>query len=548
MKKRPAKPAGQFLFYLVCVGRKKAAKMESVIIRGGQVIDGTGRPAYRADVEVRDGIVSAIGNLSGARGDQILDAEGLTVTPGFIDAHAHSDTSFLKDDSGASKLYQGVTAEISGNCGSSPFPALDCRLGDNPWRCASFADFLRKFESEGHRMAISQAMLVGQGSLREGVIGPEDRPATDEELEQMKHLLRRDLAAGAWGLSLGLEYAPGCFADQAELCALGRVVRDDDGVVTCHMRSEGRQIDAAIQELLNVGRASGVHVHISHLKLDHVSAHGRAREVWAMLEDARREGVSVTADMYPYTASCTALTIRCPKWSLDGGDENLLQCLQGPRRREVVEGIRTHYDNAERAETCLFSDDGGYWPEIVGKTLRFVAESLLHTADYAEAAAQVLVRTRARAWCIFFVMDEGDMLYFLSRDVNIGSDARALSGDPARVRSKPHPRAYGAMAEFFRLVRENKLCTLEEAVRRVTGETAERFSLTDRGLLTVGKAADITVFDPDMIAPRATYLDPVQLAVGVRHVIVNGSVALRDGVQTEARAGRFLRKGRLGFK
>ena len=253
-------------------------------------------------------------------------------------------------------------------------------------------------------------------------------------------------------------------------------------------------------------------------------------------------GVRVTADMYPYAASCTTLTIRCPRWSLDGGDEALLGFLQGPRRQEVIEGIRTHYFSAERAETCLISDDGGFWPEIVGKTLRTVAEELLGTADYASAAAEVLLRTRAKAWCIFFVMSEADMLYFLSRDVCVGSDGWAMSGDPARVRTWPHPRSYGATAEFFRLAREKKFCTVEEAVRRVTGETAECFGLKDRGTLTVGKVADVTVFDPKTIAPRATWLDPVRLAAGVQHVIIRGQIALKNGQQTEARPGCFLRK------
>lgn len=515
---------------------------ESIIIRGGTVIDGTGKPGYRADVEVCGGRITAIGNLAGQTSDHILNAGGLTVAPGFIDAHAHSDTAFLKDDSGASKLYQGITTEVSGNCGSSPFPGIDDRPENGEWHCASFADFLQKYEKGGYRMAVNQAMLTGHGSLREFVVGPEDRRASADELEQMKCLLRRDLEAGTWGLSLGLEYAPGCFADQQELNALARVVGEYDGIITCHMRSEGLFIEDAIRELLDAGRASGAKVHVSHLKLDNYRVHGRAPVVWKMLEDARREGIRVTADMYPYTASCTTLTIRCPKWSLDGGDEALLQFLQGPRRQEVIEGIRTHYFNAERAETCLFSDDRGFWPQIVGKTLRFVAEEMLGTTDYAEAAAEVLLRTRAKAWCIFFVMDEQDMLYFLSRDVNIGTDSAAMPGDPDRVKIRPHPRAYGAVADFFRLVREKGFCTLEEAVRRVTGETAERFGITDRGVLSVGKTADITIFDPEIITSRASYLDPVRLAAGVQHVIVNGGIALEDGVQTALRCGEFLRK------
>ena len=517
--------------------------MEDIIIRGGMVADGTGAPAYRADVAVRDGKISCIGDLHNVCAAEILDATGLMVAPGFIDSHAHSDTAFLQDSSSASKLYQGVTTEISGQCGDSPFPALPERLDPNePWLCGSFDEFVRKFETSGHCMAVNQAMLVGHGSLRAGVIGYEDRPVTAQEMQQMKALLRRDLAAGAWGMSLGLEYSPGFFADAAELRELGAVVREFDGLVPCHMRSEGLHIDEAIDELLSVGRSSGVKVHISHLKLDNYRVHGRAPEIWHKIRQAQQAGIRVSADMYPFTASCTTLSIRCPKWSQEGGGAAVAQFLQGPRRQEIIEGIRSHYFNAERADTCLFSDDAGYWPEIVGKTLRFVAEEYLHTTDYAEAAAEVLVRTRGQAWGIFFVMSPQDLLYFLAQDVGIGSDGYALPGDPQRVKSKPHPRSYAALTEFFRLAREHRLCSVEEAVRRVTSKPANMIGIKDRGRLSSGLVADICVFDPKTIAPQATYLEPVQLSRGVQHVLVNGGVALRNGVQTDLRNGKFLRK------
>ncbi len=515
--------------------------MEDIIIRGGTVIDGTGRPGYRADVAVKDGVITAVGCLDGACAKRELSAEGLCVAPGFIDAHAHSDTSFLKDSSSASKLYQGITTEVSGQCGSSPFPRPVGREADD-WQCGSFDEFVRRFEESGYEMAVNQAMLVGHGSLRAGVIGYGDRAVTAEELDEMMRLLRRDLADGAWGMSMGLEYSPGFFAAPEELNALGGVVRETDGIVTCHMRSEGLEIDKAIEELLDVGRASGARVHVSHLKLDNFRVHGRAEEVWARLEKARAEGVRVSADMYPFTASCTSLTIRCPKWSKEGGGEAVLRHLAGERRAEVIEGIRQHYFNAERAETCLFCDDGGLWPEIVGRTLREVAEQDLGMTDYAEAAAEVLVRTKCRAECIFFVMDEKDVLTFLSKDIGIGSDGWALPGEKGAVGYHPHPRSYAAVSEFFRLAREHRICTIEEAVRRVTSKAADMLGMTDRGRLQAGLAADITVFDPEMIGPRATYLQPVQVSKGVYHVLVNGQIAMRDGKQTEGRYGRFLRK------
>ena len=510
-----------------------------IIIHGGTIIDGTGRPGFRGDVAIKDGKISALGDLSRLRGEQEFSAEGLAVAPGFIDAHAHSDTMFVRDSSGASKLFQGVTTEISGNCGDSPFPAPPDN--NDPWMFPSFRDFLDAFSSRGCEMAVNQAMLVGHGTLREAVVGNENRSPSPAEMAEMKRLLRRDLETGAWGLSLGLEYAPGCFAGQEELNELGRVVREAGGIVTCHMRSEGLRIDSAIEELAQIGRVSGAHVHASHLKLDHYTVHGRAPAVWAAIETANREGIRFTADMYPYAASSTTLSIRCPRWSMDGGREALLSRLRGPEREKIVEGIRTHYPSAERAETCLFSDDAGLWPEIVGKTLRDVAENLLGTTDYAEAAAEVLLRTQAKVWCVFFVMSEQDMLSFLSREICIGSDGYALPGDPEKLTFQPHPRSYGATAEFFRLAREKGICSLEEAVRRVTGLPADCFGLSDRGRLAVGMAADLTVFDPETIAPRATYLHPVQLAQGVHLVIVNGAVALHDGQQTAVRAGRFIR-------
>ncbi|MBR3929950.1 MAG: D-aminoacylase [Clostridia bacterium] len=517
--------------------------MHDIILLGGWVIDGTGKAAYKADVAVRDGRISKIGSLEKDYARVYLDCANLIVSPGFIDSHAHSDTSFLKDSSCASKLYQGITTEITGQCGSSPFPSLKEKLDkNNPWHFESFSDFVSAFKKSDCSMATNQAILVGHGSLRAGVIGYENREATKDELEKMKALLRRDLAEGAWGMSLGLEYSPGFFAGKNELSALSSIVREFGGLVPCHMRNEGLEIGAAIRELVSIGKETGAHVHISHLKLDHFRMHGRAEEVWKQIEGARNDGVNITCDMYPFLASCTDLTIRCPKWSQEGGNKKLIERLKGDERQKVVEGIRAHYLNAERAETCLFADDGGHFPEIVGKTLRYVAEVILKIPDYAEAAAEVLIRTDAEAGCIFFVMNESDMLTFLQKDVSIGSDGWALSGDANIVKTKPHPRSYGAITEFLRLAREKNLCSIEEAVRRVTKKPAQMIGFTDRGELKEGFAADVCVFDPNEIAPTGTYLEPVRLSKGVKHVIVNGEIALKDGVQTSVRAGKFLKK------
>ena len=514
--------------------------MYDVLIYGGTLVDGTGAPGFTGDLGIRDGVICAVGKLKGESARLCINAEGLTVAPGFIDAHAHSDTAFLEDSTSASKLYQGVCTEISGNCGDSPFPCEEEKGGIRS--SPSFAAFVDAFKAGGYRMGVNQALLVGHGTLRRAVLGDADRAPDKEEMQKMQSLLDRELASGAWGLSLGLEYAPGCFANQQELNALGEVVSRHKAIVTCHMRSEGLKIDQAIEELCEIGRSSGAHVHISHLKLDNRRVHGQAARVWEKIEGQKSLGVNVTCDIYPYTASRTGLTIRCPRWSLDGGSAALLERLRGPRRQEIIDGIRSHYYDAISADRCLFCGDGGLWPEILGCTLRKVAEELLHTQDYASAAATVLERTRAQATCIFFVMNEADMLYFLSRETCIGSDGYALPGEPMQLDEQPHPRSFGAIAEFFRLARERKLCSLEQAVRRVTSLPAGVFGLDGRGVLKEGNVADVTVFDPKKITPRAAYLAPQRLAVGVQHVLIAGRPALSDGVQTEERAGKMLTK------
>ena len=524
--------------------------MDDLIIRGGRVIDGSGAPGYFADVAVKDGRIRAIGDLKGQSARRELNAEGLTVSPGFFDAHCHSDTTFTLGSSGAAKLFQGVTTEVCGQCGFSPFPALPERVTqvdpgegvDKSWYSQSFSDFARRVEDEGWQLGVNLAPLTGHGTLRAGVIGYESRAVTEKELAQMQALLRRDLEDGVWGMSLGLEYSPGCFVDQKEFAALGRVLKEYDAFMPAHLRNEGEKLPEAIEELVSVSRETGVRVHISHLKLDNYRVHGNAPAIWQQIKQAQAEGLPVTADMYPYAACCTYLNNRCPKWVLEGGCGAVVQVLAGPRRQEVLDYIRTvYYPTGERAETCMIQDDAGYWPEIVGKTLREIAEDMLHM-DYAEAAAEIITRTHGMANCIFFVISEEDMLYFLRQDVGIGSDGYSYPDDAKKIACLPHPRSFGAIARFLRLAREHQLCSLEEAVRRITSKGASMLGMTDRGLLKPGYIADITVFDPETIGDRATFLQPIRTAQGVHHVVLGGKIAMQDGVQTEERAGRFLRK------
>lgn len=421
--------------------------MDDIIIRGGLVVDGSGEPGFRADVAVKDGRIRAIGDLSGEKAARELDASGLAVAPGFFDAHCHSDTTFLLDSSGAAKLYQGVTTEVCGQCGFSPFPALPEHLAevdpgegvDQSWYCASFRDFAKRWRTAAGSWASIWRPLRATARCGPAFWAMPTGPLPTKSCAPCRSCCGRIWRPACWGLSLGLEYSPGCFADQKEFAALGRVLKEYDAFLPAHLRNEGEKLPQAIDELLSVGRETGVHVHISHLKLDNYRVHGTAPAIWKRIADAKAAGVNVTADMYPYDACCTYLNNRCPKWALEGGNGAVEQVLAGPRRQEVLDYIRdVYYPNAQRAATCLIQDDAGFWPEIVGHTLQEIADDMLHM-DYPEAAAEILTRTHGLANCIFFVISEEDMLYFLQQDIGIGSDGYSYPDDPKRSPACPIP-------------------------------------------------------------------------------------------------------------
>lgn len=524
--------------------------MLDILVKNGLIADGSGRGLFKGDLGVKDGkIVLVSGNID-REARETVDARGLIVAPGFIDSHTHSDTSFILDERCQSKLFQGVTSEITGQCGSSPYPCSPADAKEsaglltdsrNHYNSVSLRDFIDKCDRNGKRMSTNLLPLVGHGSLREAVMGCESRPATLDELERMKTLLRDDLETGAWGMSLGLGYSPGVSSTQDELNELGAEVAAYGGIVTAHMRNQGGDTPKSLEEMFNISRYSGVHVHISHFKVSGKANWGRAGEFIEILRKGREAGVPVSADVYPYRASSSGITSCWPNWAIQGGSEAAVERTRNKDRVRLLETLNKRFQTPEDGDGLFIVDTQGLFPQVEGKTIRQISDEL--GMSMSEAVLRITEKTAAQATCISFSMCDEDVLRMLSQnEFVIGSDGSGYPLEPERCPGKVHPRNFGTFPRFFRIARENKLCSIETAVRRVTGLAAELVGLHDRGLLWPGMAADITIFDWDCISDNATFSDPIKSNDGIAHVIVNGRLALSGGCQTSARGGKILLK------
>jgi len=524
--------------------------MYDYILKGGTIIDGSGTRAYTADIAIKDGKISAIAKDLNCSFAQVIDISGLAVAPGFIDIHSHSDTSFLLDDRCESKIYQGVTTEVAGQCGATIYPCPDDQLEVmrgfagpkfSAYAATSFQEFMDKVKAEDKKMGTNLISLIGHGALRCGVMGFENRKATPEELKLMQALLERDMQAGAWGLSLGLGYTPGVSSDQEELNALGAVVAKYGGKVTSHMRDQGSNTPTSLEEMYEINRQTGAHVHIAHFKASGKANWGRAPEFVQHVAAARQSGVNVTVDVYPYTAASSGITNSFPKWSIQGGQDMAIARLMGDERQKIIDFLEDAFQTQADGDSLYMVTTGGRYPIADGKTVWELSQEL--GLSMAETIAKVTIETKAKTICISHAMSEADVLYMLSQnDYAIGSDGRSLPLSAEENEGKPHPRNYGTFPRFLRLAREKNICSVEMAVYRITKLAADILKLTDRGELKVGKVADITVFDPLNVTDKATYVDPFQKPVGIEHVFMKGKPALLYGKQTESRLGEFLLK------
>lgn len=510
-------------------------------IVNGEVIDGSGRPRFRADVGIRGDTIAEIGDLSRSTSKITIDARNQVVTPGFIDLLGHSEGSVLIDPNLEGKVRQGVTTELTGE-GHSPGPLNEAMAAEMnrtrppgfpevTWRTLS--QYMQFVERRGS--AINFALFIGAANPREIVIGTADRPPTPEELSRMEAIVGESMRAGAIGLSTALIYPPGRFATTDELIALARVAGNAGGAYWTHLRSESNDIMSALDEAFRIGREAHVPVNIFHLKAGG-SMRGHMAEVLAKIERAQKDGLDVAANIYPYTATATDLTSVVPAWALEKGYLGFVEQLKDPTLRAKIATAMRVGDGS----TILLRDiPSATLKPFERKRLNEIAAEMKTTP--AEAALRLFEGSISSPIAIYFGLSEEDMQLALRQPwVAIGSDSGAVVG--AARQQGAHPRAYGTFPRVLgHYVRDVRLFTLEEAVRKMTSLAASRAGLRDRGILRPGMKADVVVFDPKTIADVSTYEDPHHFSVGIADVVVNGTPVLRDGRMTAALPGRVLK-------
>jgi N-acyl-D-amino-acid deacylase len=527
-----------------------------LIIANGHVIDGTGSPWYAADVGIRDGHVAAIGRLANAQAKQRIDAAGNVVAPGFIDMLGQSEFTIMVDPRLPSKIYQGITTEITGE-GNSAAPmtgharveaaqTLEHYGLKADWQ--TLGEYFSRLERQG--IGINLASYVGATSVREVVIGGENRAPTAAELLAMRALVREAMEQGAVGLSTSLEYAPAPYASTDELIALASEAAPYGGIYATHMRSEGDGMAAALEETFRIAREAHIPAEIWHLKVAGKKNWGRMADVVKRIEAARASGLDITADTYAYTAWFNDMSAFVPPWAHDGGNEKMVARLKDPATRaRIVKDIKTpsdtwdnEWDEVAGPESILIGVVmNPALHSLQGQTLAAIAKS--RGKDPIETLLDILVEDHGSTGCAVFGMQEEDVtLALLQPWTSINNDSSGTSPEGLLGQEHPHPRAYGTFPRILRkYVREEHRLTLEEAIRKFTSLPAQRMRLIDRGVLKRGMWADVVVFDPATIADRSTFSSPNQLAEGMRWVLVNGVPVILDGKMTGAKPGRVLR-------
>jgi N-acyl-D-amino-acid deacylase len=536
-------------------GAEPSSEKFDVLIKGGTVYDGTGEKPRVTDVAIRGDHIVGLGNFPGDRARTVVDAKGIAVAPGFINMLSWSTESLIEDGRSQSEVREGVTTEIMGE-GFSMGPLNDrikermrSQQGDIKYEIKwnTLAEYLRYLEQHG--ISCNVASFIGATTIREHVIGLEDKQPTPEQLEQMRQLVRQEMEAGALGIGTSLIYPPAFYARTEELIELCKVAAKYHGKYISHMRSEGNQLLEAIDELLRISKEADIPAEIYHIKAAGQSNWGKADAMLAKIEDARKAGLKITANMYTYTAAGTGLDACLPPWTEDGGYPALFKRLRDPATREKIAAeVRTPSDKWENLYLAAGSPEkillAGFKSEklkpLTGKSLAEIAK--MRGKDPIETAMDLISEDESRIDSIYFLMSEENVKKEIAKPwVSFGSDEASQAPEGNFLKSNCHPRAYGNFARVLaKYVREEKVLTLADAIRKLSGLPATNLGLDHRGFIREGMFADIVVFDPATIADRATFEKPHQYAVGMKHVFVNGVQVLRDGEHTGAKPGRAL--------
>ncbi|WP_326658343.1 N-acyl-D-amino-acid deacylase family protein [Streptomyces sp. NBC_00385] len=534
-----------------------------LVIRDARVIDGTATPSYRADVALSDGRIAEI-HREGSPGPRptaarTLDADGLALSPGFVDMHAHSDLALLRDPDHSAKAAQGVTLEVLGQDGLSYAPVDDRTLAevrrsitgwngdgsdiDFDWR--TVGEYLDRLDGNfgGRGIAVNAAYLIPQGTVRMYAVGWDDRPATDAELTRMRQLVAQGMSEGAVGMSSGLTYTPGMYADDAELTALCRVVAEHGGYYCPHHRSYGAGALEAYEEMVRLTRAAGCSLHLAHATMNFGVNEGRAPELLALLDGAVDAGADISLDTYPYTPGCTTLVAMLPSWASEGGPESILTRLAddttAARIRHDLEVVGSDGCHGVPMEWDTIEISGVSVPDLAAYVGRTVAESArLRGEEPWVTARRLLVDDRLGTTILQHVGHEENVRQIMRHRVHTGGSDGILQGD------KPHPRAYGTFPQYLgRYVRELGILSLEECVAHLTSRPAARLRLADRGYVREGYRADLVLFDPATVAAGSTFEEPRTLPAGIPHVLIDGRFVIEDGKRTQVLAGRSVRSG-----
>jgi N-acyl-D-amino-acid deacylase len=524
-----------------------------LLIDDATIVDGTGKPSWRGDITIKDGKITAVATDVRANAVRTIEAKGRVLAPGFIDMHSHSDMPLVTDGNAQSKIRQGVTTEVIGESGSiAPQKAASAQA---PW--TTFTGYFETLEKNG--VSVNVLSYIGLGTVRALVVGEADVPATPAQIGAMQAMVSEAMREGAFGVSTGLIYPPNAYASIDELAALSEPAGQMGGRHASHLRYDGAKLREGLDEIIAVGERAKVPVHVFHVKVTGQKNFGRMTEVIEIVERAQARGVRVSADQYPYVASSTSLTATIPQWAEDGGTDKLVARLKDPQQRAR---IRREMEDPNPSWENRYQSAGS-WENIqlaaIGRTRGLADANVSPNRKYegmriAEAAKQagkdpfdfvfdLLIDERGSVGCVYFIMSEDDLALGLKQPwVAIGSDGSALSIEGPLRSGVPHPRSFGTFPRVLgRYVRDRKVITLEEAVRKMTSLPASILGLTERGTIAAGQVADLVLFDPATVADRATFEDPFQYPTGIDTVIVSGQVVLDEGVHTNARPGKVLR-------